>query len=74
MFIPALTPNQLQTDGTLALAGISLAVKVPRMSDPKAQGVAFVAWWGVLFLVYSLLLSIFRGKNPGYQFSLPPFM
>lgn len=44
------------------------------MSDPKAQGVVFLAWWGILFVVYSLLLSIFRGKNPGYSFSLPPFM
>jgi oligosaccharyltransferase complex subunit gamma len=44
------------------------------MTDPKAQSVAFVVWWGIMFVVYSLLLSIFRGKNPGYQFSLPPFM
>lgn len=44
------------------------------MSDPRNQGIAFVAWFGILFVVYSLLLSIFRGKNPGYTFSLPPFM
>lgn len=61
-------------DGVLALSGISLAIKVPRMSDPKTQGVAIVAWGSVLFLVYSLLLSVFRGKNAGYPFSLPPFM
>ncbi|KAK4042598.1 magnesium transporter protein 1 [Parachaetomium inaequale] len=60
--------------GILALSSISLAIKVPRMSDPRAQGVAFIAWFGILFVVYSLLLSIFRGKNPGYTFSLPPFM
>ncbi|KAK4152127.1 magnesium transporter protein 1 [Chaetomidium leptoderma] len=60
--------------GVLALSGISLAIKVPRMSDPKMQGVALLAWASVLFVVYSLLLSIFRGKNPGYPFSLPPFM
>ncbi|KAL2132368.1 hypothetical protein VTI74DRAFT_3909 [Chaetomium olivicolor] len=60
--------------GILALSGISLAIKVPRMSDPKTQGVALLAWSGILFVVYSLLLSIFRGKNPGYPFSLPPFM
>ncbi|KAL2017849.1 hypothetical protein VTK56DRAFT_1594 [Thermocarpiscus australiensis] len=60
--------------GVLALSGISLAIKVPRMTDPKAQGVAILAWGGILFVVYSLLLSIFRQKNPGYPFSLPPFM
>lgn len=60
--------------GVLALSGISLAIKVPRMSDPKTQGVAIVAWGSILFVVYSLLLSVFRGKNVGYPFSLPPFM
>lgn len=61
-------------DGVLALSSISLAIKVPRMTDPRNQGIAFAAWFGVLFVVYSLLLSIFRGKNPGYTLSLPPFM
>ncbi|KAK4249760.1 hypothetical protein C7999DRAFT_12461 [Corynascus novoguineensis] len=60
--------------GILALSSISLAVKVPRMSDPRYQGIAFFVWFGIMFVVYSLLLSIFRGKNPGYNFSLPPFM
>ena len=62
------------TDGILALSGISLAIKVPRISDARTQGIALIAWAGVLFVMYSLLLSIFRGKNPGYPFSLPPFM
>ncbi len=62
------------TDGILALSGISLAIKVPRISNPRTQGIAIVAWGGVLFVVYSALLTIFRGKNPGYPFSLPPFM
>lgn len=44
------------------------------MSDPRYQGIAFFVWFGIMFVVYSLLLSIFRGKNPGYNFSLPPFM
>jgi oligosaccharyltransferase complex subunit gamma len=61
-------------DGILALSGISLAIKVPRMTDPKAQGIAIIAWGSILFLVYSFLLSVFRGKNAGYPFSLPPFM
>jgi oligosaccharyltransferase complex subunit gamma len=61
-------------DGILALSGISLAIKVPRISDPKAQGVAVFVWAAILFVMYSFLISIFRGKNAGYPFALPPFM
>lgn len=60
--------------GLLSLAGISLALKVPRMSDPKTQGVAVIAWGAIFFLTYGFLLSVFRTKNPGYPFALPPFM
>jgi oligosaccharyltransferase complex subunit gamma len=62
------------SDGVLTLAGITLVIKVPRIADPKSQTVAFLAWWGILFVVYSLLISIFRNKSPGYGFALPPFM
>lgn len=75
LYVPCLSnPPQKFTDGILALSGISLAIKVPRISDPKMQGIAIIAWGSILFVVYSLLLSIFRGKNAGYPFSLPPFM
>jgi oligosaccharyltransferase complex subunit gamma len=47
---------------------------VPRIADSRAQKVAVFAWGGVLFLMYSFLLSVFRIKNGGYPFSLPPFM
>ncbi|KAK3316732.1 hypothetical protein B0H66DRAFT_562042 [Apodospora peruviana] len=60
--------------GVLSFATISLAVKVPRIADPKVQGVAVLAWGGILFVMYSFLLSVFRVKNGGYPFSLPPFM
>ncbi|KAK3395271.1 hypothetical protein B0H63DRAFT_408684 [Podospora didyma] len=60
--------------GVLSFAAISLAVKVPRIADPKAQGVAVLAWGGVMVVMYSFLLSVFRIKNAGYPFSLPPFM
>jgi oligosaccharyltransferase complex subunit gamma len=62
------------TDGVLSFCAITLAFKVPRMADAKTQQVAVIAWGGVLFLVYSFLLSVFRIKNGGYPFSLPPFM
>ncbi|MCJ1227877.1 oligosaccharyl transferase subunit ost3/OST6 [Toensbergia leucococca] len=59
--------------GVLSFATIALALKVPRMSDPKQQQVAVFVWGGVIFGMYSFLLSVFRIKNGGYPFYLPPF-
>lgn len=60
--------------GVLAFCAIGLAVKVPRITDPKKQQIAVIAWGAALFVLYSFLLSIFRIKNGGYPFRLPPFM
>lgn len=60
-------------DGVLSFATISLALKVPRITDPRAQAVAVAVWGGVILFMYSFLLSIFRIKNGGYPFWLPPF-
>lgn len=60
-------------DGVLSFAAISLALKVPRIADAQSQTVAAFVWAGVLFLMYSFLLSVFRIKNGGYPFWLPPF-
>ncbi|KAK0615048.1 hypothetical protein B0T17DRAFT_497832 [Bombardia bombarda] len=60
--------------GVLSFAAISLVVKVPRITDARTQGIAIFAWGSILFIMYSFLLSIFRMKNAGYPFSLPPFM
>jgi hypothetical protein len=62
-----------QLDGLLSFATISLALKVPRISDPKTQQLAVIVWGGVIFVMYSFLLSVFRIKNGGYPFWLPPF-
>ncbi|KAL8772195.1 MAG: hypothetical protein Q9209_002630 [Squamulea sp. 1 TL-2023] len=59
--------------GTLSFATIALALKVPRMADPKKQHIAVFVWGGVVFAMYSFLLSVFRVKNGGYPFHLPPF-
>jgi oligosaccharyltransferase complex subunit gamma len=61
------------TDGLLSFATISLALKVPRISDPRTQQVAVIVWCGIIFVMYSFLLSVFRIKNSGYPFWLPPF-
>ncbi|CAK7267218.1 oligosaccharyl transferase subunit ost3/OST6 [Sporothrix epigloea] len=60
--------------GILSFAAISLAVKVPRIVDEKAQQVVALLWGLVIFFAYSFLLSVFRFKNGGYPLSLPPFM
>lgn len=60
-------------DGLLSFATISLALKVPRMADPRQQQIAVLVWGGVMLGVYSFLLSVFRIKNGGYPFWLPPF-
>ena len=60
-------------DAILSFATIALAMKVPRMADAKAQQVAVVIWGVVLLGMYSFLLSVFRAKNAGYPFFLPPF-
>ncbi|KAL6714656.1 oligosaccharyl transferase subunit ost3/OST6 [Lecanora helva] len=59
--------------GTLSFATIALAIKVPRMADPKTQQLAVFVWGGVILCMYSFLLSVFRTKNGGYPFHLPPF-
>lgn len=62
------------SDGILSFAAISLAIKVPRVADPKTQQIAVLIWGLVMWIMYSFLLSIFRLKNGGYPFALPPFM
>ncbi|KAK8183332.1 hypothetical protein HDK77DRAFT_463330 [Phyllosticta capitalensis] len=59
--------------GLLSFAAISLGLKVPRIANPKTQSIAVIIWAGTMFVVYSFLLSIFRIKNGGYPFYLPPF-
>ncbi|KIW29616.1 uncharacterized protein PV07_05419 [Cladophialophora immunda] len=57
----------------LAFATINLALRVPRIKDPKTQQAAVIIWAAVLFGMYSFLMSVFRVKNGGYPFWLPPF-
>jgi oligosaccharyltransferase complex subunit gamma len=60
-------------DALLSFAMISLALKVPRMKDPRTQQIAVIIWGAVVFGMYSFLMSVFRVKNGGYPFWLPPF-
>jgi oligosaccharyltransferase complex subunit gamma len=65
--------NAPHPDGVLAFAAIALAMKVPRIQDSKSQQIAVFAWGAILLGMYSFLLSVFRVKNGGYPFYLPPF-
>ncbi|KAI0855932.1 OST3/OST6 family protein [Xylaria cubensis] len=60
--------------GLLSFATISLALKAPRTKDSHIQQIMVIGWGIVLAVVYSFLLSVFRVKNGGYPFKLPPFM
>ena len=60
-------------DGVLSFAVIALALRVPRMADAKTQQLAVIIWGVVLLGMYSFLLSVFRAKNGGYPFYIPPF-
>ena len=68
------TDDDAKLDGVLAFCTISLAIKVPRIADSSTQQIAVFVWGLVLFMMYSFLLSVFRVKNAGYPFLLPPFM
>ena len=71
---PGIDPlADLVVDGVLSFATISLALKVPRMTDPRNQQIAVFVWGGIILGMYSFLLSVFRKKNGGYPFWLPPF-
>jgi oligosaccharyltransferase complex subunit gamma len=48
-------------------------LKVPRIADSRKQQIAVFVWGAVLLGMYSFLLSVFRIKNGGYPFWLPPF-
>jgi oligosaccharyltransferase complex subunit gamma len=60
-------------DALLAFASINLALRVPRIKDARTQQVAVIIWATVVFGMYSFLMSVFRIKNGGYPFWLPPF-
>ncbi|KAI9848427.1 MAG: oligosaccharyl transferase subunit ost3/OST6 [Sclerophora amabilis] len=59
--------------GLLSFATISLAIKVPRIASPRKQQIAVYVWGAIMLGMYSFLLSVFRMKNGGYPFWLPPF-
>ncbi|ROV95724.1 hypothetical protein VMCG_07608 [Cytospora schulzeri] len=58
----------------LAFCAIGLADRAPRVGSAKLQQALIFVYAGVMFGMYSFLLSVFRMKNGGYPFALPPFL
>ncbi|KAG0707730.1 hypothetical protein DFH29DRAFT_994754 [Suillus ampliporus] len=56
--------------GILAASFLMLIVVTPRQMSPFRQRTQVYLWTAVNFLVFSILVSLFRIKNPGYPFKL----
>ena len=51
-------------------ATIGLIAVVPRIENPVGQRAAVWVCMGMFTLVFSVLIQVFRLKNPGYPFTL----
>ncbi|KAF3018111.1 oligosaccharyl transferase subunit ost3/OST6 [Neopestalotiopsis sp. 37M] len=59
--------------GALSFMVIALILRAPRQADKNYQQGLVIALSAGVFLLYGGLLAIFRIKNGGYPFALPPF-
>ncbi|TFK42567.1 oligosaccharyl transferase subunit OST3/OST6 family [Crucibulum laeve] len=56
--------------GLLAFSFLMLIMIVPYQSSPYRQRMQVYLWTGVIMIIYSILVSLFRVKNRGYPFKL----
>ncbi|KAH9951937.1 oligosaccharyl transferase subunit OST3/OST6 family [Amylocystis lapponica] len=56
--------------GSLASAFLMLTLIVPYQASPQRQRSQIYLWTGVIFMMFSVLISLFRIKNRGYPFKL----
>jgi len=56
--------------GLLAFCIVVLTHLVPAQSSPVKQRIAVYLWLGLLVVVFSLLMKLFKIKNGGYPFHL----
>ncbi|KAH9926214.1 oligosaccharyl transferase subunit OST3/OST6 family [Fomitopsis serialis] len=56
--------------GTLAAGFLMLTLVVPSQMSPSRQRMQVYLWTGVIFVMYSVLVSLFKEKNKGYPFRL----
>lgn len=57
-------------DGLLAFSIVALSVLVPAQTSAVKQRIGVYLWLGMLVVMFSLLMKLFRMKNGGYPFSL----
>lgn len=57
------------TDGLLAFSFLMLILVIPYQSSPQRQRLQVYLWTGVIMIIYSVLVSLFRVKNRG-EFAL----
>ena len=53
------------TDGLLAFAFLMLIMITPYQSSPQRQRLQIYLWTGVIMIIYSVLVSLFKLKNRG---------
>ncbi|CAD6576916.1 MAG: oligosaccharyl transferase subunit ost3/OST6 [Tremellales sp. Tagirdzhanova-0007] len=58
------------TYGLLGFTIIALTIFVPAQSSPVKQRIGVYIWLGMLLVVFSLLMKLFKLKNGGYPFML----
>ncbi|TFK29952.1 dolichyl-diphosphooligosaccharide-protein glycotransferase [Coprinopsis marcescibilis] len=56
--------------GLLATSFVMLTVVVPYQQSPTKQRMQIWIWTGVIVIIYSVLVSVFRVKNRGYPYKL----
>jgi len=56
--------------GLLSFAFLMLILVVPYQSSPQRQRLQVYLWTGVVMIIYSVLVSLFKVKNKGYPFKL----
>ncbi|EJU05753.1 hypothetical protein DACRYDRAFT_62405 [Dacryopinax primogenitus] len=56
--------------GLLGASYLALILLVPRIPSPIRQRASVYLWTGILFVLFSILISFFRIKNGGYPFKL----
>lgn len=55
----------LAIDGLLSFAVLMLTLVVPLQTSPQRQRLQVYLWSAVIFIIYSMLISLFRIKNKG---------
>ena len=57
-------------DGLLSASFLMLTLITPHQTSPSRQRLQVYLWSGVIFVMFSVLISLFRVKNRGYPFKL----